>query len=72
MCPNTCDKTSKFCFKKGGHDVTGYLEVGGHHVMREKASTTNPWWSKNTWTDHLDLRMSEGELSQQMVRWVDG
>jgi hypothetical protein len=58
----SCDKPSKFRFRKGGHDVSEHFEEGERHVTCDKPSTSKPGWTKNTWTDHTGVRMSQGQV----------
>jgi hypothetical protein len=58
-----CDQPSKFCFGKGGHDVTEHFGEGGRYVTCDKASTSKGGWTKNTWTDRTGVRMSQGQIA---------
>jgi hypothetical protein len=58
-------------------DVTGQVVGGGLHVTFDKPSTLKPVWTKNTWTDLIGVRMSQGRnvtadglLGRQIV-WVE-
>jgi hypothetical protein len=58
---NHMTKRLYFASGKGGHDVTEHFE-GGCHVSCDKTPTTNQGWTKNTWTDCIGVRMSQGRI----------
>ncbi len=55
-------KGPHFASGKGGHNVTGQVVGGGQHVMCDKPSTLKPGWMKNTWTDRIGVRLSQGQI----------
>jgi hypothetical protein len=69
MSKNPVTKRPHFASGKGGHDVTEHFEDGGHHVPCDNPSTSKPEWTKNTWTDHIGVRM---EWHRDELWWVDG
>jgi hypothetical protein len=55
-------KRPHFASGKGRHDVTEHFEEGGCHVTCDKPSTSESGWTKNTWMDHIGVRMSQGRI----------
>ncbi len=63
MCQkNPVTKRPYFASGNGGHDVTGQVVGIGQHVTCDKPSISKPGWIKNTWTDHIGVRMSQGRI----------
>ncbi len=55
-------KHPHFASHKVVHVLTGHSEEGGCHVMGDKTYTSSPWWMKNTWMEHIGVRMSQGRI----------
>jgi hypothetical protein len=65
-------KRPHFASHKAGHVVTGHFGEGGNPIRCEKVSTSNPRWTKNTWTDFTGVRMSQEQNchSRQSLGWT--
>ncbi len=55
-------KHPHFASGKGGHDVIGQVVWGGQYVTCDKLSTSKLGWKKNTGTDRIGVRMSQGHI----------
>jgi hypothetical protein len=64
-------KRPHFASGEGGHEVTGQVVGGGQHVTCDKLVT------KNTWTDCVGVRMSQGRIVTAdgsmggQIVWID-